>query len=347
MSLENYGVLKGRPKDWRYGTGRSPHFQILLHDGQMEHRIAVNVRSKVPPSELLYFVDENFGHSILSGLRDLDTGFHSLENNRELSLDYVRGELFDLSAMETLNHNISGPDNDLNEKIRDYIKEAISTKGTVYAFGKKWGPETFLQDSCFGFRPGSGIHDIHMNQGSLKKWRDDDAPNHDGGLLIYLPEKDRWVALFLAFQSQCFETDEITGHCKEEKSDTESESDKKNISESIESCQCVVSAGTIRIIAALVDPASDDPGLEMITLFNASPDDVNIDDWTLVDANNRKSVLKGTIKACSGIKVHLSGKGAQLYKKGGSIGLLDEMGVLMHEVDYSKDDVRTGWMIVF
>lgn len=340
MSLESYGVLKGKPKDWRYGTGRTPHFQILVYDGQMEHRIAVNVRSNVPPSELLYFIDDDFAHPIVSKLADLDMGFHVLENQRGMSLDYVRGELFDLSAMEPRNHNVPGPDNDLNEMIRDHVKAAIATGGAVYAFGRRWGPETYLQDSCFGFRPGSGIHDIHMNQGSSKKWKEADAPYHDGGLLIHLPEEGRWVALFLAFQSQCFVTDEVTGHCKEDLSE------KDAVSESL-SCQCLISAGTIRIIAALVDPAGDEPGLETITLFNASPEDVNVDDWTIVDGNNRRSILKGTIRGGAGAKVRLSGKGAQLYIKGGSISLFDEMGVLMHEVDYGKEDIRTGWMVVF
>ncbi|WP_406655759.1 DUF2278 family protein [Methanolobus sp. ZRKC2] len=341
MSLESYGVLKGMPKDWRYGVGRSPHFQILVHDGQMEHRIAINVKSNMPSSELLYFLDENFTHPILSKLEGHEAGFHSLEDHNNMSLDYVRGDLFDLSSIEALNHNIPSSGNDLNEVIRDYVKVAIKTKGTLYAFGKRWGPENYLQDSFFGFRPGSGIHDIHMNQGNSKKWKDSDAPYNDGGLLIHLPEEGRWVALFLAFHSQCFVTDEVTGHCKEDMSG------KETVSGSLEPKKCLISAGTIRIVAALADPAGDDPGLESITLFNASPEDVNIDDWTIVDGNNRTSLLKGTIRAGAGVKVHLSGKGAQLYKKGGSISLFDEMGVLMHEVDYAKEDVRTGWMTVF
>ncbi|TGC08907.1 DUF2278 family protein [Methanolobus halotolerans] len=340
MSLESYGVLKGKPKDWIYGTGRSPHFQILVYDGQMEHRIAVNVRSRVPPSELLYYVDEDFDHPVISRLESLDMGFHSLEDKKDMSLDYVRGGLFDVSSMEMLHHDISGPDNDLNEKIRDYVKAAIKTEGTVYAFGKRWGPDSYLQDSCFGFRPGSGIHDVHMNQGSTKKWKDADKPYHDGGLLIHLPEEKRWVALYLAFQSQCFVTDEVTGHCKE---DTSGEA---VVPGCLKHRKCT-SAGTIRIVAALVDPSGDDPGLETITLINASPEDVNIDDWMIVDRNNRTSLLKGTIMAGAGAKIHLSGKGAQLYNKGGSISLFDEMGVMMHEVNYVKEDIRTGWMIVF
>ncbi|WP_366931322.1 hypothetical protein [Methanolobus sp.] len=28
-----------------------------------------------------------------------------------------------------------------------------------------------------------------------------------------MPEENRWVAICLAFQSQCFDTDDLTGHC--------------------------------------------------------------------------------------------------------------------------------------
>jgi len=38
----------------------------------------------------------------------------------------------------------------------------------VYAFGERWGPEADRPDKVFGFSPGNGVHDIHMNQG--KHW---------------------------------------------------------------------------------------------------------------------------------------------------------------------------------
>ena len=32
-------------------------------------------------------------------------------------------------------------------------------------------------------------------------------------MLLHLPSEDRWVAVFLAFQSQCRHTDETKGNC--------------------------------------------------------------------------------------------------------------------------------------
>ncbi|WP_340820168.1 DUF2278 family protein [Methanolobus sp. WCC4] len=345
MSLENYGVLKGRPKDCKCGKGKSSHYQILVHDGKNEHRIAVNISSKVPPSELLYFVDDNFTHPVTEKLEDLGLGYKRLDNtSHDICLDYVRGGLFDVSDMLPLPCDVPGPSNDLNELIQKYVKKAIGMSGsTIYAFGERWGPETFLPDSFFGFRPGSGIHDIHMNQGNSKKWQGDDAPDQDGALLIHLPEENRWIAIFLAFQSQCFNTDGSTGHCMSNGHRMGS----KACDETEDVSVTEVPEGSVKIVGALADPKGVDSGKETITLFNASPKDINLDGWSLQDGPGRRSLLKGEISAGSGTRIVLSGKGIILANSGGQISLYDAQGRLMHEVKYSAKDVRSGWTIVF
>lgn len=351
MSLENYGVLKGKPKYSRRGKGSNAHYQILVSDGKNEHRVAVNVNSRVPPSELLYFADDNFNHPITERLEQLKMGYNSIEgSSRDMCLDYVRGGFFDPSKMLPLKCDIPGPSNDLNELIQKYVKRAINMKGgLIYAFGERWGPESFLPDSFFGFRPGSGIHDIHMNQGNSKRWKSDDAPCQDGGLLIHLPEEDRWVAIFLAFQSQCFNTDDITGHCL---ADVPNVSDTSKIPEkSHEICDSdkdvSIENGSVLIVGALVNPAGVDSGKESVTLFNASPNPVNLQGWSIKDASGRKSMLKGKVRAGSGTRILFSGKGVILSNSGGSISLYDNCGNLMHEVKYSSREVRSGWTIVF
>jgi uncharacterized protein YukJ len=37
----------------------------------------------------------------------------------------------------------------------------------------------------FGFLPGNGVHDIHMNQGNSQQFRGDDGVWQDGGLLLH------------------------------------------------------------------------------------------------------------------------------------------------------------------
>lgn len=77
MPLQKYGVLKGRAIAKRLGRGPSPHYQVHIIDDTTDYRIAVNVKSQLAPSELLYLVNDNFRHSIIEGLEVLPLGFTS------------------------------------------------------------------------------------------------------------------------------------------------------------------------------------------------------------------------------------------------------------------------------
>ena len=64
MALRAYGVLKGKAIEVRLGAGQSPHYQVRIIDDTTDYRIAVNVKSQLPPSEVEYIVLENFQHPI-------------------------------------------------------------------------------------------------------------------------------------------------------------------------------------------------------------------------------------------------------------------------------------------
>ncbi len=72
--------------------------------------------------------------------------------------------------MKPLPHEITGPDNDLNDFIETYMKKAKDEKAPVYIFGSKFGPEQ-APDKIFGFTPTNGMHNIHMNQGNAMDTR--------------------------------------------------------------------------------------------------------------------------------------------------------------------------------
>ena len=341
MPLKNYGVLKGKAIDSREGMGASPHFQILIVDDDLRHRIAINVKSKVEPSELLYYVDENFDHPLVTELESLPPGFHELPSEPGgMALDYIRGNCFDIAAAKPLPHDVPGPDNDLNELIHKYVARAIAMENSaVYAFGEKWGPET-KRDKYFGFKPGNGIHDIHANQGNSDAWKWDDGVYQDGGLIIHLPDEARWVAIFLAFQSQCFHTDDTTGHRIPEACDGVPDDDNN---ESI-----VVGDKDVRIIAALINPEGHDYGLESVTLLNTTPDSLDLDGWAIVDKNKKRVYLSGSVGAGETIRITLSGKDAQLSNKGGIITLFDRKGLKVDGVSYTKKEASgSGWTMVF
>jgi uncharacterized protein YukJ len=350
MSLKSYGVLKGRPISSRLGAGSSPHYQVHLVDETTDYRIAINVKSKLAPSELLYLIADDFRHPIVNELSTLSPGFTRLANEPGgAALDYIRENIFNPSDMRPLAHAIPGPDNDLNEKIDAYIQRAIADEDAeVYAFGERWGPEPHSKDKYFGFLPGNGIHDIHMNQGNAGRFVNDDGVWQDGGLIIHYPPildeegfvrwQEQWVALFLAFQSQSWHTDDSTGHAIPAPSPgptpTPAPGDRD---------------GQVCIAAALVNPKGDDPGFETVTLVNASPAAVDLAGWVLADRNKKRSALPpGALAAGETLRVRLDGKGAQLSNKGGIITLLDEQGIKIDGVSYTKEMARRqGWTLVF
>ncbi len=125
-----------------------------------------------------------------------------------------------------------------------------------------------MPDKIFGFRPGNGVHDIHMNQGNSGRFRDDDGVWQDGGAAVPVPGEDRWVAIFLAFQSQAWHTDDTTGHA-------------------ISTCPTEVGDQPLRIVAALVNPVGPSPEQESVTLLNASPSPVDLAGWRLADRMKR------------------------------------------------------------
>ena len=219
MPIRHYGVLKCQALEGKLGQGSTPHYQVLVVENDVNYRLAINVKSQASPSELLYYIDENLQDEMLTGLQKLDFGYTLLpshssgqEDHNPLALDYVRGGLFDTKSMVPMPYQKDGENNDLNELLDRVITQAIQDKNAViYAFGEKWGPEN-KADKYFHFQPGNGVHDMHMNQGNSSRWRSDDGPWQDGGLLIHFAKENRWTGIFLAFQSQSFYTDDRTGH---------------------------------------------------------------------------------------------------------------------------------------
>ena len=75
---------------------------------------------------------------------------------------------------------------------------------------------------------------------------------------------------------------------------------------------------------------------------------VDLTGWSIVDKNNMVEVLGGVLlPAGSSVLVGLSGSGAQLSNKGGTIRLMNPAGVLIHAVSYSKEDAVEGRFIRF
>jgi uncharacterized protein YukJ len=350
MPLKNYGVLKGQAIGRRLGSGQKPHYQVHLIDGRTSHRIAVNVRSQLAPSEVEYLVDAHFRHPLLDDLRELGPGFHPQPRKPGgLALDYIRGNLMNPRRMIPLPHDVPGPDNDLNEKVDHFIQRAMADEDAwVYAFGERWGPEEGKQDKYFGFQPGNGIHDIHMNQGNVGAFVKDDGVYQDGGLLLHFPGQQQWVAIFLKFQSQAWHTHDETGH-RLPVDVVGPPSDGGETGGRIEPDEPPTfdrPDGLVRIVAALVNSAQS-PERETVTLLNTSPTVIDLDGWAIADKQKTKQRLGGTLAPGKTLEVVVKTPVA-LSNKGGIITLLDRQGLKVDGVSYTKAQAQNvGWTVVF
>ena len=349
MALKSYSVLKGRPVGFRLGTGSSPHYQVHVVVGDEDYRIAVNVQSG-DGSEVEYLVRSRFDHPITEALLALAPGLHKLPPvPGGPGLDYIRGNLLQPQEMTPLPFNAPGPDNDLNEKLDHYVQRALADEeAVIYAFGEPWGPEPKVPDKFFGFRPGRGIHDIHMNQGNpappkgKQAWFQDNGPWQDGGLLFHFPTQGQWVGVFLKFQSQAWHTDDKTGHPLE----LGPEPPPTNNIPPHHVPTTDQPDGLVRIVAALINDTRS-PERETVTLINTADRDIDLSGWALLDRLKHKMPLTGAIGAGEARKIQVA-KPVELSNKGGIITLIDERGVKVHGVSYTKEQAKTaGLTVVF
>jgi hypothetical protein len=214
-----------------------------------------------------------------------------------------------------------------NEKINRYVQRALSDEtALVYAFGARWGPEDHKKDKYFGFLPGNGIHDIHMNQGNDPGHAGDDGVWQDGVMLIQFTAENRWIAIFLKFQSQAWHTDDRTGHAiKSSEPDPAGSPVKEPPS----------GTAIVQIVAALVNPKGRPPEQETVTLLNSSPQTIDLTDWAIADRLKNKHKLTGTIEAGATKAIALP-PSVQLGNSGGLITLLDKAGLKVDGVAYTK-----------
>jgi uncharacterized protein YukJ len=209
-----YTLAKGRALSHSEERGgKSPHFQILLDCGGVRLRLAINTRSgssRGQEAELLFLANDDFQHPLTDRLIEIPDGIHEVASNPQgLALDYQRGRMFNPREMRRIPASRPGAHNDLSDELLSRVTRAINEPAArVYAWGSRWGPERNSIDHIFHFMPGNGIHDIHMNQGNMDEHRHDNGTWADGAIMFSIGDGAHWCAVFLAFQTQSWETDD-------------------------------------------------------------------------------------------------------------------------------------------
>lgn len=360
MAVPNYGVFVGTATDKLDSTeaqqkaGGNPHYMILVEAGGEKYRLAVNVKSDNNPPDLQFYLDDNYKHPILDAVVQLSAGFTSLPGNpgpdgvsTTAALDYVRGNLFDFSDLQILPASGSGGSkNDLNDIFDVYVSKAIATQGAlIYAFGSKWGPDS-KADPYFDFSPGNGVHNMHMNQGNSGRFSNENGVYTDGGLFIHFPDEQRWVAMFLKFQSQVVSAPPPVSGGGTGTGGGGSTSGGTADGGSTAGGGVSAVSGSVSIFAALVNPKNDDSGHEAVYLLNITDADIDLEGWSIVDKQGNKEPLNGSIAAGAPLVQTLSGDGAQLSNAGGIITLLDSHGAKVSGVSYTKAQASQQGVVI-
>lgn len=322
MPLNAYGVLSARVTDIRRETGDTPHYQIHLVDNDNRHyRAAVNVQSSQQPSDLLYFAADNFQHPLTTALPPAGSGWNKLASQPGgAALDYIRANILTREQMRPVPPDAEGPNNDLADFLDHYVRRAQhDPTATAYLYGEPWGPED-TPDKIFGFTPGAGVHNIHMNQGNDEQFQQDDGVWQDGGMLLHFAGENRWVAVFLAFQTQSWHTDDETGHPLPAETTDD---------------------GTIRVVAAMVNPVGGGRENETITLLNTADHTIDLTGWTLTDTHkNTMPIPVPDIAAGQTLQIPATDD-FHLGNHGGQITVLNPRGTKVHGVTYTAAQADT------
>ena len=334
MADRRYSVFSGRVVDRQPETwGKSPHYHILLEGGGLRFRVAVNTRSGTSHSrnsDLLYFADDDFQHDVTRLLANVDDGDLPIESRPGgLALDYQRGRMFDRRHMRRIPASRPGPGNDLVDELEFYVERLqADPTSRLHAYGTRWGPELHTPDHVFGFKPGNGIHDVHMNQGNRDEHWHDNAIWSDGGLIVHEPSGDRWSALFLAFQTQSWHTDGGGDPIPyPDRSDGRPEASDEG---------CTPRA---RIVAAYVHPNDEKRGVEHVAIRNDGQNPLHVSGWRLLNRDGDETTLDGIVPPRTVRRFPLPAA-VPLSSRGGLIRLLDSDGAEVDGVSYSRHEAR-------
>ena len=205
----NYNVLKCRP----ILNSSSPqvqhdHLQVLVEiNSGTRFWMTINVRSGNQSDKVQFSLNEDYKHDIIQKLSDaqLPDGFTALDKMPNgLSLDYIKGNLVDMNSFKLIEEDSNATTSSIEEMITTQISNAFrNTDASMYVFGSRFDDG----EKYSSYHLATGIHDIHMNQGSKGQHQGSNGTYQDGALFIHYIKQNRWSAVFFKFDSQNIQTD--------------------------------------------------------------------------------------------------------------------------------------------
>ena len=194
--MEKYVMFRGKVIDKWYDFDERAHYHIVAMDDEGKRfDLAVNIGSiyekmnEIVSSNLKVYYDENYNcrKRIICKMLSQKNGI--TECHKDLYLDYIRMKLFPHEKMIQMK-GFDVTSIYLTGIIEKNVVQAMNNDDyEVIAFGRLYAN-------------GKGLHDIHMNQGSVDKFRKNDASYSDGGLFFRNRRDNKITAVFIAFITQ-------------------------------------------------------------------------------------------------------------------------------------------------
>ena len=194
--MEKYVMFRGKVIDKWYDFDKRAHYHIMAMDDEGKRfDLAVNIGSiyekmnEIVSSNLKVYYDESYNcrKRIICKMLSQKNGI--TECHKDLYLDYIRMKLFPHEKMIQMK-GFDVTSIYLTEIIEKNVVQAMNNDDyEVIAFGRLYAN-------------GKGLHDIHMNQESVDKFRKNDASYSDGGLFFRNKLDNRVTAVFIAFITQ-------------------------------------------------------------------------------------------------------------------------------------------------
>jgi uncharacterized protein YukJ len=217
MGQINYSCLKGKIDRFEPAPAGNPHLWMLVGAGSDSFFATVNIQSSkdapgspVAETYLNFFIDDDFQHPIVKHLRGLQPGLQQQERSYAAgALDFIKGNLFDPRKMRVLPSEGAG-DNNLIGRLQALFGLARDQNDDIVIVGSQFPTTHGQTDAVFGETPAFGIDNTHMAQGDppeIDAKLHENGAWHDGAIFLFSTTTDRVTAIFLAFQTQAWQTD--------------------------------------------------------------------------------------------------------------------------------------------